>query len=345
MAKNDRASSGESSTMRGITKAAILMITLDRDCAGAVMGKLDHEVMEEVSREIARMDVIAPEQRSRVMEEFYNLALARQYAQQGGVAYARSLLEDALPADQAAHLMKLIEHEVYKKPFAFLAKTDSENLMTFIQDEHPQTIALILSHIQSDKASEILAGLALNKQLEVVARIANMDNTNPDVIKEVERGLEMRLSGIVSQTFQKAGGVENVAEMLNLADRSTEKAILEALEAQDPDLVEQIRRLMFVFEDILLVNDKGIQLVLKEIDNEELALALKTASEELRDKIFRNMSDRASQLIKEDMEYMGPVRVSDVEAAQQKIVDVVRRLEDAGELIISGRGTEKEMIV
>jgi flagellar motor switch protein FliG len=172
-----------------------------------------------------------------------------------------------------------------------------------------------------------------------------MENTNPEVIREVEQGLEMRLSGIVSQTFQKVGGVESVAEMLNLADRATEKSILEAMEAQDPDLVEQIRRLMFVFEDILLVNDKGIQAVLKDIENEELALALKTASEELREKIFKNMSERAAQLIKEDMEFMGPVRVSDVESAQQKIVDVVRRLEDAGEVIISGRGGEKEMIV
>jgi flagellar motor switch protein FliG len=172
-----------------------------------------------------------------------------------------------------------------------------------------------------------------------------MENTAPEVVKEVEHGLEMRLSGIVSQTLQGVGGVETVAEMLNLADRATEKSILEALEAQDPDLVEQIRRLMFIFEDILLVNDKGIQAVLKEIENEELALSLKTATPELQDKIFRNMSDRATELIKEDMEYMGPVRVSDVEAAQQKIVDVVRRLEDAGELIISGRGGEKDMIV
>ena len=179
----------------------------------------------------------------------------------------------------------------------------------------------------------------------MVSRIANMENTNPEMIREVEQGLAARLSGIVSQTFQKVGGVESVAEMLNLADRSTEKGILEALEGQDPDLVEQIRRLMFVFEDILLVNDKGIQAVLKEIENEELALALKTASEELREKIFKNMSERASQLIKEDMEFMGPVRVSDVESAQQKIVDVVRRLEDAGEVIISGRGGEKELIV
>ncbi len=343
--KEQQSASPDTSSLRGVTKAAILLLSLEGDCSAEVLRHLDQELVEDITREIAQLDLVNPGLRSQVIDEFYNLALARQYLKQGGIPYAKALLDKALPPDQAAHVLKMIEHEVYKKPFSFLAKTDSDNLMTFIQDEHPQTIALILSHVPSDKASEILAGLALNKQLEVVTRIANMDNTNPEVIKEVEKGLEMRLSGIVSQTFQKAGGIESVAEMLNLADRSTEKGILESLEAQDPDLVEQIRRLMFVFEDILLVNDKGIQLVLKEIENEDLALALKTASEELRDKIFHNMSERASQLIKEDMEYMGPVRVSDVEAAQQKIVDVVRRLEDAGELIISGRGTEKEMIV
>ena len=335
----------ETSSLRGITKAAILLVSLDKDSSAGVLRELDPELVEEVTREIAKLDLVDPERRGRVIDEFYNLALARQYLKQGGIPYAKELLEKALPPTQASNMLKAIEREVYKKPFTFLAKTDSDNLMTFIQDEHPQTIALILSHLPADKASEILAGLPPNKQLEVVTRIANMENTNPEVIKEVEKGLEMRLSGIMTQTFQKAGGVESVAEMLNLADRSTEKGILEALEGQDPDLVDQIRRLMFVFEDILLVNDKGIQLVLKEIDNEELALALRTASEELREKIFRNMSERAAQLIKEDMEYMGPVRVSDVEAAQQKIVDVVRRLEDAGELIISGRGAEKEMIV
>ncbi len=340
-----RSEGSEASSLTGLTKAAILLVSLDKDCSASVLRELDQELVEEITREIAKLDLVDAEQRGQVIDEFYNLALARQYLKQGGIPYARQLLEKALPADQASYMLKAIEREVYKKPFSFLAKTDSDNLMTFIQDEHPQTIALILSHLPADKAGEILAGLPLNKQLEVVTRIANMDNTNPEVIKEVEKGLEMRLSGIMTQTFQKAGGVESVAEMLNLADRSTEKGILESLEAQDPDLVEQIRRLMFVFEDILLVNDKGIQLVLKEIENEELALALKTASEELREKIFRNMSERAVQLIKEDMEYMGPVRVSDVEAAQQKIVDVVRRLEDAGELIISGRGTEKEMIV
>lgn len=338
-------SQGKGEELDGLTKAAILLVSLDREGSAAIMRQLDTELVEEVTREIAHLDRISVEARGRVIDEFYNLALANQYVKSGGMAYARSLLENVLPADQASRILKVIETQVHKQPFSFLAKTDAENLTTFIQDEHPQTIALILSHLASSKASEILVSLPPQKQIEVVTRVAHMDNTNPEVIKEVERGLEMRLSGLVSQTYQKAGGVESVAEILNLADRSTEKSILEGLEAQDPDLVEQIRRLMFVFEDIMLVNDKGIQQVLKEIENEDLALALKTASPELMEKVFRNMSDRASALIKEDMEYMGPVRVSDVEAAQQKVVDVVRRLEDAGEIIISGRGGEREMIV
>jgi len=335
----------ERSALKGLTKAGILLLALERDSAATVMRELDQETIEELTREIAKLDRISPEDRGKVVEEFYSLALASQYIKRGGIAYAKGLLEKVLPPDQAIRILRVVETQVRKRPFSFLAKTEPENLTTFIQDEHPQTIALILSHLNSAKASEILTGLPAAKQVEVVTRIATMENTNPEVIKEVEEGLELRLSGLVSQTYEKVGGVESVAEMLNLADRSTEKAIMEALEAQDPDLVEEIRRLMFIFEDIMLVNDKGIQSVLKEIENEDLALALKTASTELHEKIFRNMSERAAQLIKEDMEYMGPVRISDVEAAQQKIVDVARRLEDAGEIIISGRGGEKEMIV
>ena len=347
MGKQDvEASPGaESQPLKGVSKAAILLLNMDKEVAAAVLRHLGEDIVEDITREIAQLDLVGQDERGKVIEEFYNIALARSYAKQGGLAYAKLLLQKALPPDQASHVMKLIEHQVNRRPFSFLAKTEAENLLTFIQDEHPQTIALILSHLTPSKASQVLSDLPVSKQIEVVSRIANMENTNPEMIREVEQGLAARLSGIVSQTFQKVGGVESVAEMLNLADRSTEKGILEALEGQDPDLVEQIRRLMFVFEDILLVNDKGIQAVLKEIENEELALALKTASEELREKIFKNMSERASQLIKEDMEFMGPVRVSDVESAQQKIVDVVRRLEDAGEVIISGRGGDKEMIV
>jgi len=331
--------------MSGVRKSAILLLSLQQDQAAEILKRLPPEAVEEVMREIASLGEIKMEVRKDVFGEFYGLALANSYLSEGGLEYAKALLKKALPEADAEKAIKQVTQQVATTPFSFLQKAESENLLTFIQDEHPQTIALILAHLNPTKASEILVGLPSQKQIEVVKRIANMEQTNPEVIKEVERGLEHRLSDIVSQTFEKAGGVDTVAEILNLADRSTEKGIMEGLEAEDPDLVESIRRLMFVFEDILLVNDKGIQSVLKEVDNTELSLALKTASEELKEKIFKNMSERAAQLIKEDMQFMGPVRVSDVEAAQQKIVDIVRRLEDAGEIIIAGRGGEKEMVV
>lgn len=338
------AKEGTASGMSGLRKAAVLLVALGADAASKVMAMLDADLMELLSREVATMEGVDTRARNAIMSEFYNVAMASSYVDQGGVAFARSLLEKSLPREEAHRIVQIIEGEVFKQPFAFLQRTDSANLLTFIQDEHPQTIALILAHLPPAKASSILSGLSAAKQLEVVSRIAKMDQTNPEVIKEVEQGLEMRLSGIVSQTFQVTGGVESVAEMLNLADRATEKGILESLEADDPELVEKIRRLMFVFEDIMLVNDKGIQSMLKEVENDALGLALKTASTELREKIFKNMSERAAQLIREDMEYMGPVRVSDVEGAQQKIVDVVRRLEDAGEIVISGRGGESDLV-
>jgi flagellar motor switch protein FliG len=329
----------------GARKAAILLLSLGQEEASQILKRLPAGQVEEVSREIASIGNVAVDARREVFGEFYNLALANNWAAEGGLEYAKALLMKSLSEDEAKRIIKQVTQQVQTTPFSFLQKAESENLLTFIQDEHPQTIALILAHLPPQKASEIMVGLPGQKQIEVVKRIANMEQTNPEVIKEVERGLEHRLSDIVSQTFEKAGGVDTVAEILNLADRSTEKGIMEGLEADDPDLVEQIRRLMFVFEDILLVNDKGIQSVLKEVDNQELGLALKTASEELKQKIFKNMSERAGQLIQEDMQFMGPVKVSDVEAAQQKIVDVVRRLEDSGEIVIAGRGGEKEMIV
>ena len=335
----------KSAEFAGVRKAAVLLLSLEQDQAAEILKRLPAEAVEEVSREIASLGDISTSIRKDVFSEFYNQALAHSYLSEGGLEYAKGLLRKSLSEADADRVIKQVTQQVQTTPFSFLQKAESENLLTFIQDEHPQTIALILAHLPSQKASEILVGLPGPKQIEVVKRVANMEQTNPEVIKEVERGLEHRLSDIVSQTFEKAGGVDTVAEILNLADRSTEKGIMEGLEAEDPDLVEQIRRLMFVFEDILLVNDKGIQSVLKEVDNEALALALKTASEELKQKIFKNMSERASQLIQEDMQYMGPVRVSDVEQAQQKIVDIVRRLEDAGEIIIAGRGGEKEMVV
>lgn len=331
--------------LEGVTKAAILLLALGPEDAGMLLKQLGPEMVEAVTRELASLGRIPPELSTAVVEEFYNLTIASQYAIEGNLEYARSILQQSLDPKMADRVLQQIQTQVQKRPFSFLQRAESENVLTFIQEEHPQTIALILCHLPHHKAAEILVGLPVQKQIEVIKRVANMEQTNPDVIREVEKGLESRLAAMLTQSMEKAGGVQTVAEILNLADRATEKAIMEGLEAEDPDLVEQIRRLMFVFEDILHVDDKGIQAVLKEVDNDELAIALKTASEELKAKIFSNMSERAATLIKEDMQYMGPVRVSDVEAAQQRIVDIVRRLEEAGEIIIQGRGSGSELVV
>jgi len=322
----------------GVRKSAILLLSLGQDQAAEILKRLPPEAVEEVSREIASLSEIPVDARKEVFTEFYNLALANSYVSEGGLEYAKTLLKKSLQGEDADRIIKQVTQQVQTTPFSFLQKAESENLLTFIQDEHPQTIALILAHLPPQKASEIMVGLPSAKQIEVVKRIANMEQTNPEVIKEVERGLEHRLSDIVSQTFEKAGGVDTVAEILNLADRSTEKGIMEGLEAEDPDLVEQIRRLMFVFEDILLVNDKGIQAVLKEVDNEELSLALKTASQELKDKIFKNMSEPAAEMLRDDLEAKGPVRLSRVEAEQREILHLVQRLAEQGQIVLEGRG-------
>lgn len=330
--------------LSAVRKAAILVLALEQETASAILKGLSRERVEGISREIAALDRILPDVRKSVIGEFYNLVLARKYADSGGLAFAKTLLNKTLPADDARRIISTIEHQVHQQPFSFLQKTEKENLITFLAEEHPQTIALILSHLPPSMASEILVGLPKERQVEVMMRIAHMDQTTPDVIQEVERGLEKRLAGMVSEHFEKVGGVEHVAEILNTAGRASERTILEGLEAEDPDLVEDIKRLMFVFEDILRVNDKGIQAVLKEVENEELALALKSASDDLKNRIFTNMSERAATLIKEEMDFMGAVRVSDVESAQQKIVDIVRRLEDAGEVVIAGKGGDSDMV-
>ena len=333
------------SQLEGLTKAAILLLSLGSDNAAIVLKQLDQETVQEVTRELAGLGRVPPDLLNAVIAEFYHTMIASQYASEGNLEFAKQILTQSMEAKTAERVLQQIQTQVQKTPFAFLQRAESENLLTFIQDEHPQTIALIVCHLPYHKAAEIMGGLPMQKQIEVIKRIANMEQTNPEVIREVERGLESRLANMLVQSMEKAGGVPTVSEILNLADRATEKAILEGLEADDPDLVEQIRRLMFVFEDIMLVNDKGIQSVLKEVDNAELCLALKTASEDLKKKIFANMSSRAAELIKEDMQFMGPVKVSDVEAAQQRIVDIVRRLEDAGEIVIAGRGGGNDLIV
>ncbi|MBL9147463.1 MAG: flagellar motor switch protein FliG [Phycisphaerae bacterium] len=333
------------SELTGTMKAAILLLVLEPEPAGEMLKNLPTETVEEVTRVLASLGDVPKELAQEVINEFYGLAMAQSYVKEGGLDYAKELLKNSLDSKTADKVLQQIQTQVQRTPFSFLQKAQSENLLTFIQDEHPQTIALIVSHLPHHKGSEILKGLPPAKQVEVVRRVATMDQTNPDIIREVEASLESRLSNLLVHSMERVGGVETVAEILNLCDRSTERSIMEGVEGEDPDLVEQIRRLMFVFEDINLVDDKGIQSVLKEVDNGELCLALKTASEDLKKKIFGNMSSRAAELIKEDMQFMGPVKVSDVEAAQQRIVDIVRRLEDAGEIVIAGRGGGNDLIV
>ena len=331
--------------LEGITKAAILLLAVGTERAAKMLKYMDPKAVEEVTRELAGLGRVPAKLHAEVVADFYANNISSKYAGEGGLDYAKKILEASLDPKSAERMLGQIQTQVQKTPFSFLQRAESESLLTFIQDEHPQTIALILCHLAHHKASEIIGGLPISKQVEVIKRVANMEQTNPEVIREVEKGLESRLSSMLGQSMEKAGGIETVAEILNLADRSTEKSIMEGLESEDPDLVEQIRRLMFVFEDILKVNDKGIQAVLKEIENSDLSLALKTASEPLKEKIFKNMSERAAALIKEDMQYMGPVKVSDVEAAQQRVVDIVRRLEESGDVVVEGRGGETDQMV
>lgn len=332
--------------LTGLRKAAVLMISLDMDSSSKLMANLSTDEIERLSMEIARIEEEIPSDiRDAVVREFYQTHMASKYLEQGGIEYARQLLEKSLSPEEAAKILAALENTIQQAPFHFLKQADSEHLLMYIQDEHPQTISLIMAHLSPKQAAEILSGLTPKKQLEVVKRIARMEQTTPEAIRLVEQGLESRLASIVTQDLESAGGVQSVAEMLNLCDRTTEKGILENLEEADPDMVEQIRKLMFVFEDIILVNDKGIQAMLREVENEELAIALKTASEAMQEKIFKNMSTRAAEMIKENMEFMGPVRLSDVEQAQQRIVDIVRRLEETGDVIISGRGGDDNVVV
>ncbi|MDE5825698.1 MAG: flagellar motor switch protein FliG, partial [Lachnospiraceae bacterium] len=287
---------------------------------------------------------VTPQIKDRVINEFYEVCLAQQYIAEGGIGYAKELLEKALGADKAMDVIGKLTASLQVKPFEFVKKTDASQLLNFIQDEHPQTIALILSYLSAGQAATILGALIPEKQAEVARRIATMDRTSPDVIKEVERVLESKLSSLVNQDYTIIGGVDAVVEILNTVDRGTEKHIMETLEVEEPELADEIRKKMFVFEDILLLDDRAIQRVLRDVDNNDLAIACKGSTEEVQNAIFGNMSKRLAEMIREDMEFMGPVRMKDVEEAQQKIVNIIRKLEDAGEIVIS-RGGGDEIVV
>ena len=326
-----------------IRKAAILLTSLPEEQAAQLIGKLDPKQVEAVSIEIAKIGSIAPEEQEQAILDFAHANPNALSGGKGGLDVAKTLVERALGKAAGATLDN-VRQSIEALPFGFLQKVDSQNLLTFIVDEHPQTIALILSHVPPSQAADILSGLPGPRQLSVVRRIATMGQTSPEIIQEVERGLENRMASVMSQQFEKAGGVDNVAEILNVIDRATERSLLENLAQEDPDLVEEIRRLMFVFEDITKFADRDIQTVLKNVESSQWAMALKGASEELKQHILSNLSKRAATLLQEEMEYLGPVRASNVEQVQQQIVDIIRRLEDAGEITIHGDEEEERFI-
>ena len=337
MASND-------TTLTGIQKAAVLLISLGPELSSTVFKHLKEEEIEDLTLEIANTRSISPQVKEDVINEFYEICLAQQYIDEGGIKYAKELLEKALGTEKALDVIGKLTASLQVKPFEFVRKTDATQLLSFIQDEHPQTIALILSYLSAAQSALIISALPQENQAEVARRIAQMDRTSPDVIQEVERVLESKLANLVNQDYTQIGGVDQVVEILNSTDRGTEKHIMEILEIEDPELADEIRKKMFVFEDILLLDNKAIQRVLRDVDNNDLELALKGTNEEVQNTIFSNLSKRLAEMIKEDMEFMGPVRMKDVEEAQQKIVNIIRKLEDSGEIIIS-RGGGDEVIV
>ena len=310
-------------------KAAVLLIALGPDKSANVFKHLKEDEIEQLTLEISNTRSVSPAMKDQVLDEFYDVCLAQQYIAEGGVAYAKDLLEKALGAERAKDVIGKLTASLQVRPF--VRKTDASQLLNFIQDEHPQTIALILSYLSSGQASAIISALPPDKQTDVAKRIAQMDRTSPDVIKEVEKVLEQKLSSLVNQDYTVVGGVDAIVEILNTVDRGTEKHIMES-------------KKMFVFEDILSLDDRSVQRVLREVDNNELAIALKGSNEEVQNLIFSNLSKRLASMIKEDMEFMGPVRMKDVEEAQQKIVNIIRKLEDSAEIIIS-RGGGDEIVV
>ena len=331
-------------TITGLQKAAILLISLGPEKSALIFKHLKDEEIEELTLEIANTRSVTPAIKEEVIEEFYRVCLAQQYIAEGGINYARELLEKSFGNDKAVDVISKLTASLQVKPFEFVRKTDASQLFNFIQDEHPQTIALILSYLPAAQAAQIVSALPPDRQADVAKRIAVMDRTSPDVIKEVEKVLESKLASLVNQDYTIIGGVDAVVEILNTVDRGTEKHIMETLEIEEPELADEIRKKMFVFEDILLLDDRAIQRVLRDVDNNDLATALKGANEQVQNAIFNNLSKRLATMIKEDMEFMGPVRMKDVEEAQQKIVSVIRKLEDSGEIVIS-RGGGDEIIV
>ena len=327
----------------GIVKAAVLLMALEEDDAAVLLGKLPPKQVELVSLAIAQLDNISGQIQEEIIAEFFGGEPSSLGHSTGGLDRAKSLVKKALGKD-AADMLSILQQTLESLPFGFLQKADPQNILSFIMDEHPPTIAVVICHVPAATGAAILNGLPQQKQLSVIKRIAGMQQTNPEAIKEIECALEVRMSLVMSQSFRKAGGVPAVAEILNVTDRATERVVLESLTKDNPELVEEIRRLMFVFEDIQKLADKDIQTILKNVETSQWAMALKGASQQLQEKVMKNMSTRAAEILKEEIGFLGRVKVSDVESVQQKIVDILRTLEESGQLQRPGADGEEEFV-
>ncbi|MBC2582127.1 flagellar motor switch protein FliG [Clostridium sp. DJ247] len=331
--------------LTGVQKAAILFITIGPEASANIIKKLPESEIQKITYEIANITAVKSDQKQGILQEFIEMNKAKDYLTEGGLGYARDLLSKALGNQRAMEILdKVTEATQQFRPFAIARKADANQLLNIINNEHPQTIALVLCYLQPDKSAQILSALSEDVQAEVAYRIANMSNTSPIVVKEIEKVLDDKLSSVVKSDMKVIGGVQTLVDILNQVDRTTEKNITEGLEKEDAELAEKIKESMFVFEDIITLDDVSIQRVLREVENKELALALKGCSEEVANAIYRNQSKRAAAALKEDIEFLGPVRLMDVEKAQQRIVSIIRRLDEAGEIVLS-RGGEDAIIV
>ncbi len=325
-------------------KAAVMLMALGPDVSGEVIKHLTDDEVEALTLEVARLDRVTADQRDATIGEFYEVAIAQEYIAEGGVEQARAVLKKAYGSERADEMIKKIVEAMQVVPFEFLKKADPSQVLSFIQDEHPQTIALILSYMPLHSAAQIVSKLPPEARVDVAARIAMMDQTPPEVLRRVESVLERKLSSVLNQEMTQAGGPKALVDLLNHVDRSTERLIIDSISESNPELAEQVKNMMFVFEDIVQLDDRAVQSILKEVDIKELATALKGTSKDVQDKVFKNMSERATGMLKEDMEFMGPVKLRVVEESQQKVVATIRRLEEAGELQI-GRGGEEDILV
>lgn len=329
--------------LTGIQKAAILIITMGPQNSVPVIQGLGEKEVELLTLEMARNSKITPEQRELVLDEFHQMCMANTYIESGGVDYARDVIEKALGQQKAFEIMNRLSTSLKMRPFDVIRRADPKQLFSFIQNEHPQTIALVMTYLPPEKSSILLASLPPNIRVNVSKRIALMGRINPDILKEIEAVLERKLSNLAPVDYASTSGIQSLVDTLNRTDASTLKGIMDALEVDDPDLAEQIKRQMFIFDDIVLLDDKAVQLVLREVDNKDLAKALKGANEDVKNKILTNMSTRASQVLNEDIKFIGSLRVRDVEDAQQKVIKIIRKLEEAGTIVIS-RGADEIVI-